>query len=110
MDLLNFPVEANFGKVDVPHPEQNLFLWALLLNRIDIAHLFWQIGEHHICSALFASNLLKSISTRLSDLEKEIMKHAKYAILSKRLVQFLKDGLLIRFHFEVILRKWLWAS
>lgn len=40
-----FKVEFNFGKNEVINPEQNLFLWALLLNRIEIAILFWQIGE-----------------------------------------------------------------
>lgn len=70
-------VEFNFGKNEVLYPEQNLFLWALFLNRIEIAMIFWQIGEHQICSALFACNLLKSMSYRLSDLEKELQKYAK---------------------------------
>jgi hypothetical protein len=42
-------VEINFGKNEVLYPEQNLFLWGLLLNRIDIATLFWQIGEVKVC-------------------------------------------------------------
>lgn len=29
----------------VDHPIQNLFLWAVLLNRIEIAKIFWQIGQ-----------------------------------------------------------------
>jgi hypothetical protein len=49
----------NFGQNEIKAPELNLLLWALLLNRIDIAHLFWQIGEYQICCGLFASNLLK---------------------------------------------------
>ena len=27
------------------HAEMNLFLWALLLNRIEIAKIFWKLGE-----------------------------------------------------------------
>ena len=44
--VLNFFLEnKDFGYEKVEFPEQNLFLWALLMNRIDIAKLFWQTGE-----------------------------------------------------------------
>jgi hypothetical protein len=33
-----------FGK-RVEFAEMNLFVWALLLNRIEIAKIFWQSGE-----------------------------------------------------------------
>ncbi len=29
----------------VSHPIQNLFIWALLLDRIEIAKIFWMIGH-----------------------------------------------------------------
>jgi hypothetical protein len=29
----------------VEDPIMNLFLWAILLNRIEIAKIFWQIGQ-----------------------------------------------------------------
>jgi hypothetical protein len=32
-------------KDEVPYPEKNLLVWALLINRIDIARIFWRIGE-----------------------------------------------------------------
>ena len=70
-------VYAEFGNEEVKNPEQNLFLWALLLNRIHIAIIFWQIGQHQICSALFASKLLKSMSSEVSDLNTDIIKVAK---------------------------------
>ncbi len=32
-----------FDKVN--EPEQNLFIWAMFLNRIEIAKIFWQYGD-----------------------------------------------------------------
>jgi hypothetical protein len=29
----------------VEHPAQNLFFWALVLNRVEIAKVFWQVGK-----------------------------------------------------------------
>ncbi|CAF0758789.1 unnamed protein product [Brachionus calyciflorus] len=57
---------------NVPYPEKNLFVWALLMNRIDIAKIFWQLGEHQISTALFASNISKSMSIHLGDLEDDL--------------------------------------
>lgn len=34
-----------FGIEEVKSPLQNLFLWALLHNRTEIAKIFWRIGE-----------------------------------------------------------------
>ena len=34
--------------VDFSHPERELFLWALLLNRRQLAMLFWKLGQDHI--------------------------------------------------------------
>ena len=34
--------------VDFTHPERELFLWALLLNRRQLAMLFWKLGQDHI--------------------------------------------------------------
>jgi len=67
---------SDFGTSEVTNPAQNLFLWALLLNRIQIATLFWQIGEYQICTALFASHLLKSIASQFTDLGNELRKSA----------------------------------
>ncbi len=85
-------MEVNFGKNEVLYPQQNLFLWALLLNRIDIAKLFWQIDEHQICSALFASKLLKSMSKRLTDLEKELDRYAKLVAEFNRFLVYIKNA------------------
>jgi hypothetical protein len=37
--------DKKVGVEEVKFPEHNLFVWALLLNRIEIAKIFWQIGE-----------------------------------------------------------------
>jgi transient receptor potential cation channel subfamily M protein 2 len=43
-------------------PERELFLWALLLNRRQLAMIFWRAGKDHIGGALTASMLMKSLS------------------------------------------------
>ena len=30
---------------EIEYPEKNLFVWAVLLNRVDMAKIFWQLGE-----------------------------------------------------------------
>lgn len=62
------------------------------MNRIDIAKIFWQLGEvnklkhendklnffkHQISTALFASKLFKSMSKYLGDFEDELNGHAE---------------------------------
>ena len=37
--------DKDFGTGEYIYPEQNLFIWALLMNRIEMAKIFWQIGE-----------------------------------------------------------------
>ena len=54
VDTKDATLEPHFGKNEVRYPEQNLFLWALLLNRIEIAIIFWQIGE--VRQNMFSSN------------------------------------------------------
>jgi hypothetical protein len=61
----------------VPYPEKNLFVWALLMNRIEIAKIFWRIGRHQVSTGLFASNLLRSLSKSLPDLESELQLSAE---------------------------------
>jgi hypothetical protein len=51
-----------FGYEKVEFPEQNLFLWALLMNRIDIAKLFWQTGEvYHSTTTYYFSKIIKKL-------------------------------------------------
>jgi hypothetical protein len=37
----------------------NLFLWCVLMNRIEMAKIFWSIGKNQICNALIAAKILK---------------------------------------------------
>ena len=37
--------KESFGTELVMNPAKNLFVWALLLNRIETAKIFWKIGE-----------------------------------------------------------------
>ncbi|XP_033755589.1 transient receptor potential cation channel subfamily M member-like 2 isoform X2 [Pecten maximus] len=58
-------------KHDFDLPERELFLWALLLNRMDLAKLFWKLGRDHLGSALLAAGLLKGLAD-VADGEEEI--------------------------------------
>ncbi|KAJ8319031.1 hypothetical protein KUTeg_004122 [Tegillarca granosa] len=43
-------------------PQKELFIWALLLNRKDMAYLFWKLTPNCLGGALFASSLLKALA------------------------------------------------
>ncbi|XP_021379559.1 transient receptor potential cation channel subfamily M member 1-like [Mizuhopecten yessoensis] len=58
-------------KHDFELPERELFLWALLLNRMDLAKLFWKLGKDHLGTALLAAALLKGLA-KVADGEEEI--------------------------------------
>ena len=45
-----------------PHPERELFFWAILVNRQELSKLFWKAGRDQIGGALVASIMLKSLS------------------------------------------------
>ncbi|XP_069123673.1 transient receptor potential cation channel subfamily M member-like 2 isoform X2 [Argopecten irradians] len=66
-------VGKNWRKIkhDFELPERELFLWALLLNRMDLAKLFWKLGRDHLGSALLAAALLKGLAN-VADGEEEI--------------------------------------
>ncbi|CAH1793997.1 unnamed protein product, partial [Owenia fusiformis] len=67
---------------DFEDPYKELFLWAILLNRRELAHLFWKLGKDHIGGALMGSALLKSLSEIADDeeevdLAQDIAKHSE---------------------------------
>lgn len=35
-------------KYEIASPERELFIWALLLNRMELAKLFWRIGKDQL--------------------------------------------------------------
>ncbi|VDI27920.1 baculoviral IAP repeat-containing protein 6 (apollon) [Mytilus galloprovincialis] len=45
---------------------KHLFIWAVLMNRRDLAMLFWKRDGDYICSALFASSLAKRLADNAS--------------------------------------------
>jgi hypothetical protein len=55
----------------VDNPERELFFWALLFGRKELAMLFWRLGRDHIGGALTASRLWKSLAVA-ADREEEL--------------------------------------
>jgi hypothetical protein len=55
----------------VENPARELFFWALLFSRKELAFLFWRLGGDHIGGALIASRLLKSLAA-VADREEEL--------------------------------------
>ncbi|XP_074649507.1 transient receptor potential cation channel subfamily M member-like 2 isoform X2 [Tubulanus polymorphus] len=50
-------------------PEKELFIWAVLLNRMELAKLFWRMGQDHIGTTLIAATILKRLSDKAADAE-----------------------------------------
>ena len=69
--------DLSFAREKVDFPENNLFVWALLYNRFDLAKIFWKTGEFQILTALFASNILKKMAIPLSDLGDDLLETGK---------------------------------
>ncbi len=66
----------------MPNPFKELLIWALLLNRKDMAMLFWRSGKDHIGGALIASAICKSLSMKADgeeqiDLSSELRDHSQ---------------------------------
>ncbi|XP_066271870.1 transient receptor potential cation channel subfamily M member-like 2 [Branchiostoma lanceolatum] len=69
-------------RVDFPTPEKDLFLWAVLINRRDMARLFWKMGSDHVAAALSASKMLMSLASLAKTEEQlvlyqDLMDHAR---------------------------------
>ncbi|KAL3875814.1 hypothetical protein ACJMK2_033729, partial [Sinanodonta woodiana] len=70
------------NKWDFEQPEKELFLWAVLFNREDMARMFWKMSKNHIAGALVACALLKRLATKADDneeleLKDKLLKHSK---------------------------------
>ncbi|XP_066299867.1 transient receptor potential cation channel subfamily M member-like 2 isoform X2 [Branchiostoma lanceolatum] len=60
-------------------PTRELFVYCVLLNRQEMARLFWEEGKEGVAAALVASNLLKSMASELendTELSEEMSEHA----------------------------------
>jgi hypothetical protein len=59
---------------------RDLFLWAILMNRIDMAKVFLSHLKYRICAALIATKILKTYHNESThgDLKENYMKNANY--------------------------------
>jgi len=59
---------------------RDLFLWSILINRIDIAKVFLSFMKYRICPALIATTVFKNYSKKApyGDLKKEYDENANY--------------------------------
>ena len=48
----------NKNEREFPNAEQDMFYWAVLLNRWELAKLFWRIGKNHIGKLVFPPNFV----------------------------------------------------
>ncbi|KAI8499390.1 Transient receptor putative cation channel sub M member 2 [Branchiostoma belcheri] len=77
------PDEVDFPAPDTTDgPETDLFLWAVLTNKKDMARLFWRMGSDHIAAALSASKILMSLADLAKNEEQlvlyqDLMEHAR---------------------------------
>ncbi|XP_011433265.3 transient receptor potential cation channel subfamily M member-like 2 isoform X3 [Magallana gigas] len=58
-----------FQVPDFDNPFQELFLWAVLLNRQEMAKILWKGGKDATAAALVASGMLNSLSRQTDDTE-----------------------------------------
>lgn len=67
----------------LPTPYRDVFIWAVLSNRQDMAKLMWSMGKEQIASALMATRLIKSMAGKaraddtITDISAELLEHAK---------------------------------
>ena len=68
-------VEADFEQ-----PTRELFMWSILLNRVDLAMIFWDEGKDSMAASLTAAQILKVMGQKTDDFElnKEIDANIKY--------------------------------
>ncbi|ESO93554.1 hypothetical protein LOTGIDRAFT_161660 [Lottia gigantea] len=69
--------EDNYAslKIKVDHPIQDLFVWSVLMNRQEMADLFWKELDEPLAAALFANSLYKAMNTRSEDTEISLKLH-----------------------------------
>ena len=67
------PSDANY-RVQVAHnttrfekPFRELFLWAVLMNRYELARFMWEKGEEAVSDALAACRLFQAIHDQVED-------------------------------------------
>ncbi|XP_067834560.1 transient receptor potential cation channel subfamily M member 2, partial [Heptranchias perlo] len=62
-----YPEESAIDEGQVEDPERDLFIWAILQKRKDLASILWEQGTDSIASALVACKILKKMSSEEND-------------------------------------------
>ena len=77
-------VEADFEQ-----PTRELFMWSILLNRVDLAMIFWDEGKDSMAASLTAAQILKVMGQKTDDFElnKEIDSNIKYVWFTIRTLE-----------------------
>ncbi|XP_041117862.1 transient receptor potential cation channel subfamily M member 2-like isoform X2 [Polyodon spathula] len=60
-------MDAKDSSVERLDPTRDLFIWAILENRKEIADIFWQLSQDCIAAALAASKILKELAKEEED-------------------------------------------
>ena len=67
----------------LPTPHLDVFIWAVLCNRRDMARMLWESSREPIASALMASKLLKGMADiarkddTITDISSDLREHAE---------------------------------
>ena len=81
--LCDFSVNPIHHIDPLPRPHRDVFIWAVLSNRIAMAKLMWIMGREQIPCALMATRLLKSMASKsasddtITDISVELLANAE---------------------------------
>ncbi|KXJ08257.1 Transient receptor potential cation channel subfamily M member 7 [Exaiptasia diaphana] len=74
----------NINLIDpIPTPYRDVFLWAVLCNRRELARVLWEAGRQPVAAALMACKLLRSLANKahsddtITDVSQDLNEHAK---------------------------------
>ena len=82
--LFHFSSFSDPNANQVEDPWLDLFVWAVLANRRDMAQLIWSKGRETIAMALMATKLLKGLVEKvlserdMVDIGNSLLEHARY--------------------------------
>ncbi|KAF3699526.1 Transient receptor potential cation channel subfamily M member 4 [Channa argus] len=64
--------KCNYRDQPCPSPWENLFIWAVLQNRKEMATYFWEMAAESVLSALGGCKLLRELSKHTNDTENKL--------------------------------------
>ncbi|XP_036366346.1 transient receptor potential cation channel subfamily M member-like 2 isoform X3 [Octopus sinensis] len=88
-DYFEYSYETNSPEFN--YPANELFLWSVLLNRQEMAFLFWKEGMEALPSALVANKLLKSLKLRSKDYDQKIKLQEHADLFEERAIGVLTE-------------------